>query len=366
MSEKKALEELKEWFENKNGVIKNKYFQRGLLKRHLIIEAGSKISNKLKIISGKDTVESIEDLNIVINQLKYKLVEHGLVALVKDDKKGQLYCAKVIEYDNFGTNKLQYLKIQKETVNTKEGDFIIELEYKIDPRTPKLTRYIVKTTATNFKTGDIISLEKLNKLLGRKFYSQWSVLKTAYIPSVVFKNSYDGVSDIEGLEEIFLLERQLLKEIPRDLDLSRKKILYKTRLARKTKGDLELEMTNDSIVVFEDGNAVFTSPIDLWAPGLIVKQITEAIDWLVNYTLKMKFAAKDSMATGAQKTDEQMSEINQSSQNYLEDKQEMWSIYMNKFINKCYKSTDKVEVEFQLMTTINRLVNNGTPKGGGE
>lgn len=333
------------------------YFANGMLKRHLLIEAGSKVSNKLDIISGEEKIKSITNLQEAINVLKYKLPEFGEYALIQNHKnKNELYAAEIIDSDDFGTGKLYYLKIKHRETTIKSRKFSIEKEYMLNPRTPNLNKFIVKTSAYDISSGNIISIKQLNKLLGREFYTSHEVLDTPFIPATIFKNSYDGESDINGLEEVFLLERQLLKEIQRDLNLSRKKVLYKTRLARKSKQDLEVEMTKDSIVVFEDGNAVFTSPIDLWAPALAIETITRTIDWLVNYTLKMKFAAKDSMATGAQKTDEQVSEINQAAQNYLEEKKEMLSLYMNKFLRKILKD-ESIEVEFQLMTTIDRLVN---------
>lgn len=337
-----------------------KRFRHGMLKRHLIIESGSKISNKLKIVKGEDPNNNFINLAETINILKYQLPEHGEVALmrhVESDKQDQVYTAKVLEAEDYGTGKLHYLKVLRKTQTVKGVDYNIEQEYSIDPRTPDKSAYVMRTNVYSADTKEMISIDAFNKLIGRKFYTMWTILETPYIPGIVFKNSYDGESDIHGLEEIFDLERQLLKEIQRDLDLSRKKILYKTRLSRKGKGELEIEMLNDSIVVFEDGNAVFTSPIDLWAPQLVIEQITKVIDWLVNYVLKMKFAAKDTMSTGAQKTDEQVSEINQSAQNYLEDKLEMYSLYMNKFLNidKPKKEWETI-VEFELMTTVERLV----------
>lgn len=336
------------------------HFRYGTLKRHLIIEEGSKFSNKVKFVSGEDLVK-LSNLTTTINTLKYKLPEQGLVALVRSRKyEDELYIGRVIKHDNFGTNKLHYLKIEVKTIKTKEGEVLIEEEFMLDPRSEETTSYIVKTIAT-FVNGNEINISQLNKLLGIQFYQRYEILKTGFIPAEVFYNSFDGESDIEGLDEIFALERQLLKEIVRDLNLSRKKVLYKTRLANKSAETLELEMNNDSIVVFADGNAVFTSPIDLWSPALSIEAITRTIDWLINYTLKMKFAAKDTMSTGAQKTDEQVSEINQSAQNYLEDKKEMWSLYLTQFLNKIYE-TSKIEVEFELMTTINRVINGGNPE----
>lgn len=334
-----------------------KHFRHGMLKRHLIMEAGSKVSNKLNIISGEEKVKKITNLQKTINVLKYKLPEYGECALVQNHiRPNESFAAEVIEWDDFGTGILYYLKIKQQEISKNSKSYSIEKEYKLDPRFPDLNKFVVKTIAYDVTSGDEIGIEQLNKILGRRFYTKFEVLKTPYIPAEVFLNTYDGESDIYGLEEIFLLERQLLKELQRDLDLSRKKILYKTRLARKSKGTLEVEMNNDSIIVFEDGNAVFTSPIDLWAPALALETITKTIDWLVNYTLKMKFAAKDSMATGAQKTDEQVSELNQAAQNYLEEKKEMLSLYMNQFLRKVLKDKT-IEVEFQLMTTIDRLVN---------
>lgn len=350
-----------EWNKNKNS---KKYFKYGMLKRHLIIEAGSKFSNKLKYIKGDEPAE-INNLIETINILKYELVEKGKVALIKSRAiKNNIYIGEVVDSNDFGTGVLHYLKVKVKTIKHKGEEFLIEEEFKLDPRTEELTKYVVKTLVTNISVGTEISIAQFNKLLGREFYKPYEILTTGYIPATIFFNSYDGLSDMDGLEEIFLLERQLLKEIPRDMDLSRKKVLYKTRLAGKSKEDLEVEMTEDSIVVWNNGNAVFTSPIDLWSPALASKTITETIDWLVNYTLKMKFAAKDSMATGAQKTDEQISEINQAAQNYVEEKKQMWGHYMTEFL-RLITNDKEVEVEFELMTTVDRLVNGvETPVGG--
>lgn len=356
--QKKAInKDINQKIFNGDNINNKTYFKRGMLKRHLLVEAGSKFSNKLNVISGQEKVDGYTNLQETINLLKYKLPEYGEVALIENNKrKNEVYIGKVMKSEDFGTGELQYLRVQAKELKHGGKTYTIEEEYMLDPRTKDLSSYVVKTTVLNNSDNQQISVQALNELLGRKFYNLWVVLDTPYIPAVIFRNSFDGESDIEGLEEVFLLERQLLREITRDLNLGRKKILYKTRLARKSKSDLEVEMNNDSIVVFEDGNAVFTSPIDLWAPQLVIETITRTIDWLVNYTLKMKFAAKDSMATGAQKTDEQVSELNQSAQNYLEDKKEMWSHYMTKFLNLS-SGESEVEVEFQLMTTVDRLVN---------
>lgn len=347
-----------------NQVIGKKYFEKGLLRRHLIVEAGSKFSNKLNWISGEESGKKLRNLPKAINMLKYKLVEHGEYSLVQDHKnKDMLHACQVIKWDDFGTGELYYLYVRFKEYTINGEKFIVEKEYQLDPRTPDLKTFVVKTTAYNVGEGQYMSIDKLNKLLGRNFYTLWEVVDTPYIPAAVFQNSFDAESDIEGLEEVFLLERQLLKEIPRDLDLSRKKVLYKTRLARKGKTELEIEMNNESIVVFEDGNAVYTSPIDLWSPALAIETITRTIDWLTNYVLKMKFAAKDSMATGAQKTDEQVSEINQSAQNYLEDKKELLSWTMTDFL-RMILGDEEIEVEFQLMTTVDRLINGVEPVPG--
>lgn len=333
-------------------------FKNGLLKKHLIIEAGSKFSNNLKLIDGADPNEIFKNIPKIINDLKYKMVEFGKFAiLINRKRKDQLYLGKVISFENYGTDTLYYLKVEVKQFSIGEDSYTVEEEYMLDPREPEQNSFIVKTRIWSLSDKQYISIDKINKILGRRFYKTYEKIETSYIPAVVILNPFDGEADIEGLEEIFNLERQLLKEIERDLNLSRKKVLYKTRLARKTKGQLEVEMNNDSIVVFEDGNAVFTSPIDLWAPALTVESITRVIDWLVNYTLKMKFASKDTMSTGAQKTNEQVSEINQSAQNYLEDKKELYGYYLSRFFSMI--SGEEVKVELQLMTTINRLVNGG-------
>lgn len=344
--------------------------KHGLLKRHLIIEAGSKFRNKLKLIKGEDPTENYINLTKTINVLKYSLPEHGEVALIKKDNDS-IYIGQIIKADDFQTGTLQYLLVRTQKISHKGIDYHIEEEFTVDPRTPEKRRYVMRTRVFDVSLDNFIGIDKFNKILGREFFRTWKKVETPYIPATVFKNSFDGESDIEGLDELFELERQLLKEIVRDINLSRKKILYKTRLARKGKRELEIEMNEDSIVVFEDGNAIFTSPIDLWSPPLIIETITKTIDWLTNYVLKMKFAAKDTMSTGAQKTDEQVSEINQSAQNFLEDKVEMWSISMNEFLNlgKERKDWDTI-VEFQLMSTINRLVkgngNDNTKEQKGE
>lgn len=332
------------------------HFKRGELKRHLIIEAGSKFSNRLKIEKGQEVIDKIENLSEVIRDLKYKLVEFGKVALLKEPNENSFYIGIIKEYEDYGKDKLYQLKVHTKTMKVGEDEYAIYEEYQLDPDNEDLNSFIVKTEIIRTTNQENIPIEKFNKLLGRKFYEQQRKLETPYIPAKVFKNSFDGKSDIDGLDEIFSLERQLLKEIVRDLDLSRKKILYKTKLsAGKTKEKLEVQMTKDNIVVFEDGNALFMSPIDLWNPSLAIEAITKTIDWLVQYTLKMKFATKDTMATGAQKNENQLSEINQSAQNYLEDKKEAWSDALTSFINLVYST--KVKVEFQLMTTINRIIN---------
>lgn len=332
------------------------HFRQGQLKRHLIVEAGSKFSNQLKVESGQEVIDRIKNLPKVLRDLKYKLVEYGKVALIKHPDKDTFYIGKVKEYEDYGEEKLYQLKVETKTVKVGDEDYAVYEEYQLNPANDDLNSFIVKTEIIKTSNQENISVKKFNKLLGRKFYEEFKLLKTPYIPATVFLNSYDGKSDIDGLDQIFSLERQLLKEIVRDLNLSRKKILYKSKLAAgKSKGDLEVEMTKDNIVVFEDGNALFMSPIDLWNPALALDAITKTIDWLVQYTLKMKFATKDTMATGAQKNDNQLSEINQSAQNYLEDKKEAWSETLTSFINLVYSA--EVKVEFQLMTTINRIIN---------
>lgn len=332
------------------------HFRQGQLKRHLIVEAGSKFSNQLKVESGQEVIDRIKNLPKVLRDLKYKLVEYGKVALIKHPDKDAFYIGKVKEYEDYGEEKLYQLKVETKTVKVGDEDYAVYEEYQLNPANDDLNSFIVKTEIIKTSNQENISVKKFNKLLGRKFYEEFKLLKTPYIPATVFLNSYDGKSDIDGLDQIFSLERQLLKEIVRDLNLSRKKILYKSKLAAgKSKGDLEVEMTKDNIVVFEDGNALFMSPIDLWNPALALDAITKTIDWLVQYTLKMKFATKDTMATGAQKNDNQLSEINQSAQNYLEDKKEAWSETLTSFINLVYST--EVKVEFQLMTTINRIIN---------
>lgn len=356
----KTIKKIDDFLSDKKVMI-DSHFKCGNLKRHLIIESGSKFSNKLKVKNGQDELNKISNLVETFNELKYKIVEHGTYALCKDVKYGHIYTGEVVRFEKFAGNKLYYARIKVREVKCKEGQFLIEEEYLLDPRDKKGTsKYWKKTIATDLSTDSQVDITKINKYLGREFYSKWQKMPDGHIPIEIFFNSYDGKSEIEGLDEIFNLERQLLKEIVRDLNLSRKKVLYKTRLARKEGSELELEMNTKSLVVFEDGNAVFTSPIDLWSPALNVEAITRCIDWLVNYTLKMKFAAKDTLSTGAQKTDEQISEINQAAQNYTEDKKELWTISLNNFLQKNYSKN--IDVEIQLMTTINRLVNGGTNK----
>lgn len=356
----KMIKEVDDFLSDKRVMI-NSHFKYGNLKRHLIIESGSKFSNKLKVKNGQDELNKISNLVETFNELKYKIVEHGTYALCKDLKHGHLYTGEVVRFEKYAGNKLYYARIKIREIKCKEGQFLIEEEYKLDPKDKKgASRYLKKTIATNLSTESEVDITKINKYLGREFYLKEEPIPSGHIPIEIFFNSYDGKSEIEGLDEIFNLERQLLKEIVRDLNLSRKKVLYKTRLARKEGPELEVEMNTKSLVVFEDGNAVFTSPIDLWSPALNIEAITRCIDWLVNYTLKMKFAAKDTLSTGAQKTDEQISEINQAAQNYTEDKKELWTISLNNFLQKNYSKN--IDVEIQLMTTINRLVNGGTNK----
>ncbi len=337
--------------------------QYGHMGNYLVKEHGSKISNILDVKKGKGAYNSIttvknKKIKRLIRQLKYKCAIEGELALVSEkDINGDLslYLGKVFHFEDYGTDRIHYLKVAYKQISDKLDGYVITKEYMIDPRTPEFSKYVVKTEAFNTSTNQKVNLTKINELVGRQVFSVWKQLDTPYIPAAIFDWDENGNGVLHNMQEILLLERQLLREIPRDLNLSRKKVLYKTRLARKSAADLEIEMNEKGIVVFEDGNALFSSPIDLWAPQLAVKSITETIDWLMSYALKVTFAAKDSMSTGAQKGDKQISEINQAPQNILEDRLEAWSETMSSFLSMI--TNKNIEVEFNAMTTPDNLIN---------
>ena len=342
-------------------------FENGLLEDHLIKQAGSKFKNKISLegfVKKEQQEELIEEMKPIIRSFKYEIVKNGVEAIMFNAAKKMYSVGKVIDYNKYGTNDLYYLKVVIGKIIHQKDTFSICEEYKLNETNGSdITKFVIITSAYNVATGDNVDIKKINKIIGRDVYSTKPVvLNTPYIPAEVFLNDWEGKSDTDSLEQIFDLERQMLMEIKRDIDLGRKKILYKTRLARKTKGILEIEMNNDSIVVFEDGNAVFTSPIDLWAPQLIIKSITETIDWLKQYVLKMKFAAKDVLMTGAQKTDSQSSDMNEDSHNYNQDKAESWSITLSKLFRKIY-SNKKIKAKIEISESTQNRIQNGSKDG---
>lgn len=275
------------------------------------------------------------NFKLILRQLYRKNPEWGKVFLANvKTNKTRVYLARVIgdpEYDGANLKAVEYTTDSFNTQATKQ-------QYQLHIREEIVGGARVKTyKAYNLTSRSYIDIATLNKYLGTKYPDQPIIEPYDYISGEVILNNADGTSDIADLEFIASQVEKFFAEIPEDSDVTNPKIIYKKRLNPKTEPEeLMAQIKDGRIIVFNDNNAIYNSPIDIWNPAGRSEAYMKILDFLFSYGSMLANGFRETDTNATNKHGLEMLARNISANNYVEEKCDILSICFASFYRKHY------------------------------
>lgn len=272
-----------------------------------------------------------------IQELEAKLYSNGKFAF--GFLEGFPIIAEILEYSQNFKNELTSLVLRLNS--EKKGETQNDLIFVFEKNNP-----VVK----QFKKITTISKTEIIDLSAEKNYSQ--ILISDFIPFVIFKNKFDGKSDLELVnEEFFKAIDTKITQLQLDAYYSTPlPILYASPTSSLPQQMLTALFSLESgrVYTHKTANDLIPNPLNFLATTTQTPQILDSIKQLIALIKRFLFLKQDTQDSGTHNLhNAEVQQINSDFDDWVESKANLREIYYSNFLNlwlKINNLIDEVEV----------------------